>query len=64
MLVLGLVLFSVGSLASGLATSFEFLVTGRVVQGVGAAIASPTALSLIAIEFDEGAVRNRAPRNS
>ncbi len=60
MLMLGLALFTVGSLAAGLATSFEQLLAGRALQGVGAAIASPTALSLIAIEFDEGAERSRA----
>ncbi len=44
----------------GIATSFGLLLSGRVIQGVGGAIASPTALSLITIEFEEGRERNRA----
>ena len=36
------------------------LLAGRVIQGVGGAIASPTALSLITTEFEEGKARNRA----
>jgi EmrB/QacA subfamily drug resistance transporter len=36
------------------------LLVGRVVQGLGGAIAAPTALSLIAVEFEEGKERNRA----
>jgi EmrB/QacA subfamily drug resistance transporter len=60
MLTIGLGLFSVGSLAAGLATTFELLLAGRAVQGVGAAIASPIALSLITTEWQEGPARNRA----
>ena len=57
---IGLGLFSIGSLLAGVAASFPLLLAGRVVQGIGGAIASPTALSLIAVEFEEGKPRNRA----
>jgi EmrB/QacA subfamily drug resistance transporter len=60
MFILGLTLFSVGSLAGGLAANFGLLLGGRALQGVGGAIASPTALSLITTEFEEGKERNRA----
>src|SRR3954451_4149856 len=60
MFILGLGLFSLGSLVAGLATSFEVLLGGRVVQGIGGAIAAPTALSLITTLFAEGRERNRA----
>src|SRR6266581_4962227 len=60
MFILGLGLFSLGSLLGGLATSFEVLLAGRVVQGIGGAIAAPTALSLITTLFAEGRERNRA----
>jgi len=60
MFILGLGLFSLGSLLAGLATSFEVLLAGRVVQGIGGAIAAPTALSLITTLFAEGRERNRA----
>src|SRR3954452_20261323 len=60
MFILGLGLFSLGSLVAGLATSFEVLLGGRVIQGIGGAIAAPTALSLITTLFAEGRERNRA----
>ncbi|MEP6852292.1 MAG: MFS transporter [bacterium] len=60
MFIIGLGLFSLGSFLGGIATSFAFLLFGRVVQGVGGAIASPTALSLITTSFAEGRERNRA----
>src|SRR6266516_3084520 len=60
MFIVGLALFSIGSLAGGLADSFALLLAGRVVQGIGGSIASPTALSLITTSFEEGAARNRA----
>ena len=58
--VAGILLFTVGSLAGGFATSAAWLVIARAAQGVGAAIVAPTALSLIADTFREGAQRNRA----
>jgi EmrB/QacA subfamily drug resistance transporter len=60
MFVIGLALFTLGSFAAGLSTDFTFLLSGRIVQGLGGAIASPTALSLITTEFKEGHERNRA----
>jgi EmrB/QacA subfamily drug resistance transporter len=60
MFIVGLALFSLGSLLGGLATTFPLLLGGRVVQGVGGAIAAPTALSLITVSFPEGKERNRA----
>jgi EmrB/QacA subfamily drug resistance transporter len=56
----GLLLFSVASLLGGLATSSDWLLAARAVQGVAAAVASPTALALITTNFAEGAERNRA----
>lgn len=60
MFVAGVLLFAAGSFAGGLATSSTWLVVSRVVQGAGGAIVAPTALSLIADTFTEGAARNRA----
>jgi EmrB/QacA subfamily drug resistance transporter len=60
MFILGLTLFSIGSLAAGVAANFGLLLAGRAVQGLGGAIASPTALSLITTEFKEGKERTRA----
>ncbi|MCW2498170.1 MFS transporter [Jatrophihabitans sp.] len=60
MFMVGLGLFTVGSFAAGVSGDFSFLLAGRVVQGLGGAIAAPTALSLIANEFEEGPERTRA----
>jgi len=60
MFATGIVLFTLGSLAGGLATSDVWLIVARAAQGIGAAIVAPTALSLIADTFSEGAARNRA----
>jgi EmrB/QacA subfamily drug resistance transporter len=60
MFVVGLLLFAGASLAGGLATTSAFLVAARAVQGCGAAIAAPTALSLIGDTFEEGPARTRA----
>jgi MFS family permease len=53
-------LFTLASLAGGLATSAAWLIAARAVQGSGAAIASPAALSLVVGAFPEGRERNRA----
>jgi EmrB/QacA subfamily drug resistance transporter len=58
--IAGLLVFSVASLLGGLATDQAWLITARAVQGAGAAMAAPTALSLIAVTFPEGPPRNRA----
>ncbi len=60
MLIIGIALFTAASLAGGLATSPAWLITARAIQGIGAAIASPTALSLVATTFPEGKPRHRA----
>lgn len=60
MFVIGLGLFTTGSFLAGIAINFPLLLAGRVIQGLGGAIASPTALSLVTTEFKEGAERTRA----
>ncbi|HEY9474370.1 MAG TPA: MFS transporter [Mycobacteriales bacterium] len=56
----GIGLFTAASFLGGLATSSGWLLAARAAQGVGAAIASPTALALITTNFAEGPERNRA----
>jgi EmrB/QacA subfamily drug resistance transporter len=58
--ITGLVLFAGASLAGGLAQSDIWLVAARAVQGLGAALLSPAALSLVTVLFEEGPDRNRA----
>jgi EmrB/QacA subfamily drug resistance transporter len=58
--ITGVLLFTAASLGCGLAWSPAALLAARVVQGVGAAVMTPTALSIIAATFEEGAERNRA----
>jgi EmrB/QacA subfamily drug resistance transporter len=60
MFIIGALMFTAGSLAGGLATSSTFLIAARAAQGVGAAVLAPTALSLLAATFPQGAERNRA----
>jgi len=60
MFMTGLVLFSLASLAGGIAQSEGWLIAARAVQGLGGAIVSPAALSIITTTFAEGAERNRA----
>ena len=60
MFMVGVGLFALASLAGGLAQNDVWLIITRGLQGVGGAIAAPTALSLIATNFPEGAERNRA----
>jgi EmrB/QacA subfamily drug resistance transporter len=60
MFIVGALMFTAGSMAGGLATSSTFLIAARAAQGVGAAILAPTALSLLAATFRQGAQRNRA----
>jgi EmrB/QacA subfamily drug resistance transporter len=56
----GFALFAVASFAGGLATSGGTLIAARALQGLGAAILSPAALSLVTTTFAEGAERNKA----
>src|SRR4029450_5842190 len=58
--VAGILVFTLASFLGGLATSSGWLLAARALQGVGAAIAAPTALSLITTNFAEGQARNRA----
>ena len=60
MFVAGLIIFSAASLAGGLAHDPVLLVVSRAVQGAGAALVAPAALSLITTGFPEGPERNRA----
>jgi EmrB/QacA subfamily drug resistance transporter len=58
--MVGLVVFTAASLLCGLAWSDDALIGARAFQGVGAAIMTPTALSIITTTFEEGAERNKA----
>lgn len=60
MFVVGVVLFTVASLLAGMATTPAWLLTARVAQGVGSALAAPSALALVTSNFAEGGERNRA----
>jgi EmrB/QacA subfamily drug resistance transporter len=59
-LLAGLILFSAASLLAGLAGSAGLLIGARALQGLGAALLPPTALSILAVTFTEGPERNRA----
>jgi EmrB/QacA subfamily drug resistance transporter len=59
-LMVGLGLFSAASLACALASTDAFLIVMRAVQGFGAAIMLPAALSIVMNMFQEGAERNKA----
>jgi EmrB/QacA subfamily drug resistance transporter len=56
----GLALFSGASLLAGLSQSQELLIGARALQGFGAALVAPTALSILAVTFSEGRERNWA----
>jgi EmrB/QacA subfamily drug resistance transporter len=58
--MVGVALFTLASLACGLSASEGALIAARAVQGLGAAILSPSALSIISTTFEEGAERNKA----
>jgi EmrB/QacA subfamily drug resistance transporter len=58
--IAGVVLFSVASLVNGLATSSVMLIAGRGLQGLGAALVSPAALSIVTTTFAEGRERTKA----
>ena len=64
MVILGIALFTFASLMSGCAMTQEWHIGCRTVQGIGAAIASPTALALVTTNFPQGAPRNKAWGNS
>ena len=56
----GIAVFAIASFLGGVAQSEGQLIAARVLQGLGAAVASPTALSLITTTFPAGPARNRA----
>ena len=58
--ITGILVFAGASLLGGFATDQAWLLAARALQGVGGAMAAPTALSLIAVTFPEGPPRNRA----
>src|SRR2546423_9021337 len=60
MFMVGLIVFALASLAGGLAQSEAWLIAARAAQGLGGAIVSPAALSIITTTFAEGSERNRA----
>jgi len=60
LLLTGLAVFAVSSLAAGLATSAGLLVAARLAQGIGAALMAPAALSELTTSFREGKDRNTA----
>jgi EmrB/QacA subfamily drug resistance transporter len=60
MFVVGTGLFALASLGAGLAGTVEMLLTARVLQGVAAAVMTPTAMSILMTTFPEGAERNKA----
>jgi EmrB/QacA subfamily drug resistance transporter len=58
--LVGVVIFTVASLLNGLAPSSEALILFRGLQGLGAALIAPAALSIITTTFEEGAERTKA----
>jgi EmrB/QacA subfamily drug resistance transporter len=60
MFVIGLVIFAVASLLGGLSSDEGQLIASRALQGLGGALLSPAALSMVTELFEEGADRNKA----
>ncbi|HEV3375676.1 MAG TPA: MFS transporter [Thermoleophilaceae bacterium] len=58
--MIGLLIFTLASLACGLARDPLTLIAARAVQGLGAAITAPAALAIITTNFNEGAERSAA----
>jgi EmrB/QacA subfamily drug resistance transporter len=59
-LVAGIVLFGLASLVGGFANTSEVLVASRLIQGIGAAMTLPAALSVLTTTFAEGSDRHTA----
>lgn len=60
MFIVGLVLFTLASVAIGVAQSATWLLTARAIQGAGAAVLAPSTLALLSTHFAEGPERTRA----
>jgi MFS family permease len=60
MFIVGLILFSAASFGGGVAGSEGWLLAARTIQGTGAALVSPAALSIITTLFKEDSERNKA----
>jgi EmrB/QacA subfamily drug resistance transporter len=60
MLQAGLIIFALASLASGLAQAGSVLIAARAVQGLGSALITPAALSILTTAYPEGPQRNKA----
>jgi EmrB/QacA subfamily drug resistance transporter len=58
--LVGIAIFTLASLAAGLTTTSGLLLAARGLQGVGSALASPSALALLTVTFREGYERTRA----
>jgi len=58
--LLGAFLFALASFLGGVASSQDWLISTRIIQGIAAAFLSPNALALITTTFEEGPERNRA----
>lgn len=58
--VSGVALFGLASLAAGLAGNAALLIAARAIQGIGAALTTPAAVSIITTTFAEGPERNKA----
>jgi EmrB/QacA subfamily drug resistance transporter len=58
--IVGVALFTIASFVCGVAQSEGMLIAARAVQGLGGAIISPAALSIVMTSFEEGAERNKA----
>jgi EmrB/QacA subfamily drug resistance transporter len=58
--MVGVALFTLASLTCGLAQNEAMLIASRAVQGLGGAIISPAALSIVMTSFEEGPERNKA----
>jgi EmrB/QacA subfamily drug resistance transporter len=58
--IVGVALFTIASILCGSAWNEATMVTARLLQGIGAAIASPTGLALVATTFPKGPARNLA----
>ena len=58
--LIGVAIFSFASLLNGLSTTSEMLIAARALQGLGGALVSPAALSIITTTFEEGPDRTKA----